>query len=79
MDKKGKLSRRDYSLLERYVNHLEAMPKDVKTEQDVLDELEWLADNGLCYKVKKGVYGKTKKGKELMKVLDHITKGKEEE
>ena len=74
VDKKGKLSRRDWVMLKRYLDHFEAMPKDVQTEQEVLEEVEWLVENGFCYWAKKGVPGKTKKGKELMKIIDQIEK-----
>lgn len=74
MSKKGELSRKDVSLLSVYVKHLEAMRRDVETEADVLDELEWLTENGFCKKVKEGVYGKTKKGKILESILKQIEK-----
>ncbi len=76
MDKKGNLSRRDVASLKKYTNHLKAMKTDLKTEQDVLDEFEWLTENGFCFKVKEGVYDKTKKGKELDKILDSLKQEK---
>jgi len=69
MDKKGKLSRKDLLMVKKYLDHFKAMKKDVKTELEVLDELEWLRINGFTYLVKEEVYGKTKKGKELFRIL----------
>ena len=74
MDKQGKLSRTDCRLLRPYLAHHKARGKDVETEQDVLDELEWLEENGLVKEVKKGVYDKTKKGHRLNNLLNSIEK-----
>ena len=46
MDKKGRLSKTDCRLLGPYLIHLEIMKRDVKTEQDDWDELEWLEKKG---------------------------------
>lgn len=72
MNKQGKLSRWDMKHLIRYTNHLKAAKNDVKTIEDMLDEFEWLVENGYCRKIKKDVYWRTKTGERLLKVINEL-------
>jgi len=68
----GKLSNQDLELLKEYVDHLDAMSKDVETELDVKEELEWLNLHGFVKENKKGNFSKTTKGKTLLKVINSL-------